>query len=282
RPGGLSPFNAAVAAGPYTLADNFEYEPLGVLVDHILAFSPSVVFLLGPFVSEGHPMLRDGMAEMLPEEIFCTKISPHLSRLRAGLPPSSAIYLLPSADELCYPYASFPQPRFSREMMQQQLGVPEGIESLDNPAQVSVNGVVFGISNIDALFHLVKEEVSRLPALSDRLPRLAWHLIEQRHFYPLAPPPAECAGVLASQDGRLRMQAMPDILITPSQLKPFTRAHDNVIMLNPGLSSKGLAGGTFAKLSVHSSVGGATSDAVLGDPEMAFPASFTSVDIVRI
>ncbi|KAJ2644645.1 DNA-directed DNA polymerase alpha subunit pol12 [Coemansia sp. RSA 1694] len=282
RPGVLSPFNAAVAAGPYTLADNFEYEPLGVLVDHILAFSPSVVFLLGPFVSEGHPMLRDGMAEMLPEEIFCTKISPHLSRLRAGLPPSSAIYLLPSADELCYPYASFPQPRFSREMMQQQLGVPEGIESLDNPAQVSVNGVVFGISNIDALFHLVKEEVSRLPALSDRLPRLAWHLIEQRHFYPLAPPPAECAGVLASQDGRLRMQAMPDILITPSQLKPFTRAHDNVIMLNPGLSSKGLAGGTFAKLSVHSSVGGATSDAVLGDPEMAFPASFTSVDIVRI
>ncbi|KAJ2746267.1 DNA-directed DNA polymerase alpha subunit pol12 [Coemansia sp. BCRC 34301] len=282
RAGGLSPFSAVVAAGPYTLADNFEYEPLGVLVDHIVAFSPSVVFLLGPFVSEGHPMIRDGMADMLPEDIFCAKISPLLSRLREGLPPTSTIYLLPSADELCYPYASFPQPRFSREMLLQQLGVPPGIESLDNPAQVSVNGVVFGISNIDALFHFVKEEVSRLPALSDRLPRLAWHLIEQRHFYPLSPPPAECAGVLASHDSRLRMQTMPDILITPSQLKPFARAHDNVILLNPGFSSKGLAGGTFAKISVHPTADGGPSGAVLGDPELAFPARFTAVDIVRI
>ncbi|KAJ2895629.1 DNA-directed DNA polymerase alpha subunit pol12 [Coemansia aciculifera] len=227
-------------------------------------------------------MIRDGMADMLPEEIFCTKISPQLSRLRAGLPSASAVYLLPAADELCYPYASFPQPRFSREVLLQQLGVPEGIESLDNPAQVSVNGVVFGISNIDSLFHLVKEEVSRLPALSDRLPRLAWHLIEQRHFYPLAPPPAECAGVLASQDSRLRMQTMPDVLVTPSQLKPFARAHDNVIMLNPGLSSKGLAGGTFAKLSVHVPAGGESSGVLVGDPATAFPANFTNVDIVRI
>ncbi|KAJ2040286.1 DNA-directed DNA polymerase alpha subunit pol12 [Coemansia sp. S3946] len=281
RPGVMSPFNAAVAAGPYTLSDNFEYEPLGVLVDHILAASPSVVFLLGPFVSESHPMIRDGLVDMLPEEIFYAKISPHLLRLREGLPPASSIYMLPSTDELCCPYASFPQPQFSRETLQ-QLGVPEGIESLDNPAQVSVNGVVFGVSNMDVLFHLVKEEVSRLPALSDRLPRLAWHLIEQHHFYPLAPPPAECAGVLASQDSRLRMQTMPDILITPSQLKPFVRAHDNVVLLNPGLSSKGLAGGTFARLSVHPQASPESSSSVLGDPQKTFPASITSVDIVRL
>ncbi|KAJ2736143.1 DNA-directed DNA polymerase alpha subunit pol12 [Coemansia sp. BCRC 34962] len=281
RPDALPPFNATVAAGPYTLSDNFEYEPLSVLVDHVLAASPSVVFLLGPFVSEGHPMIRDGLVDMLPEEIFCAKISPHLSRLREGLSPASLIYLIPSADDLCCPYVSFPQPQYSRETLQ-QMGVPEGIESLDNPAQVSVNGVVFGISNIDILFHLVKEEVSRLPALSDRLPRLAWHLIEQRHFYPLSPPPADCAGVLASQDTRLRMQTMPDVLITPSQLKPFVRAHGNVALLNPGLSSRGLAGGTFAKLSVHPQTSAEPSGAVLGNPQKAYPASFTSVDIVRI
>ncbi|KAJ1820065.1 DNA-directed DNA polymerase alpha subunit pol12 [Coemansia sp. RSA 2675] len=281
RPDVLSPFNAIVAAGPYTLSDNFEYEPLGVLVDHVLAASPSVVFLLGPFVSEGHPMIRDGLVDMLPEEIFCAKISPHLSRLREGLPPASLVYLIPSADDLCCPYVSFPQPQYSRETLL-QMGVPEGIESLDNPAQVSVNGVVFGVSNIDVLFHLVKEEVSRLPALSDRLPRLAWHLVEQRHFYPLSPPPADCAGVLASQDARLRMQTMPDVLITPSQLKPFVRAHDNVVVLNPGLSSRGLAGGTFAKLSMQPQASAELSGMVLGNPQKAYPASFTSVDIVRI
>ncbi|KAJ2006784.1 DNA-directed DNA polymerase alpha subunit pol12 [Coemansia thaxteri] len=281
RDSAVLPFSAVIAAGPYTLSDNFEYEPLGVLVDHALTAAPSVVFLLGPFVSEGHPMIRDGLVEMLPEEIFGAKISPHLARLREGLPSTSVVYLVPSADDLCCPYASFPQPQLSREQLD-QLAVPEGILSLSNPAQVAINGVVFGVSNIDVLFHLVKEEVSRLPALSDRLPRLAWHLVEQRHFYPLAPPPADCAGILASQDGRLKMQAMPDILITPSQLKQFVRAHDNVVMLNPGYSSKGLAGGTFARLFVNLQSGAESSSSILGGPARAFPASFTSIEIVRI
>ncbi|KAJ1877182.1 DNA-directed DNA polymerase alpha subunit pol12 [Coemansia sp. S17] len=78
------------------------------------------------------------------------------------------------------------------------------------------------------------------------------------------------------------MQTMPDILITPSQLKPFVRAHDNVVLLNPGLSSKGLAGGTFARLSVHPQASPESSSSVLGDPQKTFPASITSVDIVRL
>ncbi|KAJ2184914.1 DNA-directed DNA polymerase alpha subunit pol12, partial [Coemansia sp. RSA 522] len=135
-------------------------------------------------------MLRDGQSDLMPEEIFSSKISPHLARLREGLLASSAIYLVPSTDELCCPYVSFPQPPLSRELLA-RVGVPDGVESLSNPAQISVNGVSIAISNIDALFHLVKEEVSRLPVLSDRLPRLAWHLVEQRHFYPLAVPPAD-------------------------------------------------------------------------------------------
>ncbi|KAJ2159432.1 DNA-directed DNA polymerase alpha subunit pol12 [Coemansia sp. RSA 552] len=281
RPGGVVPFDAVVASGPYTLSDNFEYEPLQDLVEHILGASPSLVLLLGPFVSESHPMLRDGQTDLLPEELFSTKISPQLARLREELPESSKVLLVPSPDELCQLYASFPQPPLGRDQLA-RLGVPEGVESLGNPAQVVVNGITIAISTMDVLFHLVKEEVSRLPALSDRLPRLAWHIVEQRHFYPLAAPPADSAGVLASYDSSLRMQAAPDMLIIPSQLRSFARMNENVILLNPGHSSKGLSGGTFAKFSVHppDSLDGAAT--MLSDSARLSPAECTSVEIVRI
>ncbi|KAJ1895453.1 DNA-directed DNA polymerase alpha subunit pol12 [Kickxella alabastrina] len=281
REHGIEPFGAVIAAGPYTLSDNLDYEPLADLVNHAIAAAPGIVFLLGPFVSENHPMIRDGQIDMLPEELFSAKISPQLQRLREALPASSSIYLVPSTDEMCYPYVSYPQPAFSRDLMN-QLGVPAGVGALSNPAQVSVNGVVFAVANIDILFHLVKEEVSRLPAPSDRLPRLAWHLVEQRHLYPLSPPPLECAGILASHDSKLRMQAMPDILITPSQLKHFVRAHENVVLLNPGHSSMRMSGGTFAKISVHPQSAVEAGKSLIGDSAKAFPADLTSAEIVRI
>ncbi|KAJ2764245.1 DNA-directed DNA polymerase alpha subunit pol12, partial [Coemansia nantahalensis] len=279
--GPVEPFSAVVASGPFTLSDNLEYEPLRDLVDHAVAASPDLVLLLGPFVSEAHPLIRDGQSDLLPEEIFSTKISPQLARLREGLPKSAAVYLVPSPDELCHPYASFPQPPLTRDQLV-RLGVPEGVGSLGNPAQIAVNGVVLALSSVDVLFQLVKEEVSRLPALSDRLPRLAWHLIEQRHFYPLAAPSAECVGILASQDGKLRMQATPDVLVVPSQLRQFARLHDNVVLLNPGHSSKGLAGGTFAKLAFRAPGSIEPPSHTLGDAGKLHPAELASVDIVRI
>ncbi|KAJ2849660.1 DNA-directed DNA polymerase alpha subunit pol12 [Coemansia brasiliensis] len=279
RPDAIEPFDATVASGPYTLSDNFDYEPLRDLVDHIIAARPSLVLLLGPFVSETHPMLRDGQVDLMPDEIFQTRVAPHLNRLRESLP--SCIYLVPSPDDLCLPYVSLPQPALRRDQLA-RMGLSEGIHSLANPAQISVNGVNIAISNIDTLFHLVKEEVSRLPALSDRLPRLAWHLVEQRHFYPLATPPAGCAGILASQDTMLRMLVAPDILITPSQLRQFARVHENVVLLNPGHSSKGLSGGTFAKLAVRAAKSSESPSTMLGNSTRLFPAEFTSVEIARI
>ncbi|KAJ2453453.1 DNA-directed DNA polymerase alpha subunit pol12 [Coemansia sp. RSA 2336] len=279
RPDAIEPFDAVVASGPYTLSDNFDYEPLRDLVDHIIATRPSLVLLLGPFVSESHPMLRDDQVGLMPDEIFQSQIAPHLNRLRETL--ASCIYLVPSPDDLCLPYVSFPQPALRREQLA-RLGLSEGINSLANPAQISVNGVNIAVSNMDTLFHLVKEEVSRLPALSDRLPRLAWHLVEQRHFYPLATPPAGCAGILASQDAMLRMLAAPDILIVPSQLRQFARVHENVVLLNPGHLSKGLSGGTFAKLAVRAAKSSETPSTMLGTSSRLFPAEFTSVEIKRI
>ncbi|PIA16965.1 hypothetical protein COEREDRAFT_28023, partial [Coemansia reversa NRRL 1564] len=241
----LASFDAVVAAGPYTLDDNLEFEPLRDLVEHVLAARPSLVLLLGPFISEAHPLLRAGKTDLTPEELFAARVSPLLERLQDAL-PHSAVRLVPAADDLCSPFAAFPQPPLARELLA-RLRVPRAVESLANPVQVAVNGVAMAVANSDALAPLARAEVSRLPTLSDRLPRLAWHLIEQRHFCPLATPPST---ILAAHDAQLCMHTMPDIFITPSHLRPFAHVHDGVVLLNPGHASKGFSGGTFARIAV--------------------------------
>ena len=55
----------------------------------------------------------------------------------------------------------------------------ERIVMVPDPAMFSVDGVVFGITAADVLFHLGKEELARQAARTDRIKRLASHLIQQ-------------------------------------------------------------------------------------------------------
>ena len=50
---------------------------------------------------------------------------------------------------------------------------------LPDPAMFSVEGVVFGVTSADVLFHLGKEELARQSVRTDRIKRLASHLIQQ-------------------------------------------------------------------------------------------------------
>ena len=50
---------------------------------------------------------------------------------------------------------------------------------LPDPAMFSVEGVVFGVTSADVLFHLGKEELARQVVRTDRIKRLASHIIQQ-------------------------------------------------------------------------------------------------------
>ena len=62
---------------------------------------------------------------------------------------------------------------------------------VSDPCILNIEGVLFGITSADVLFHLGKEEISFPPHSGDRLRRLANHLVQQRSFYPLFPPNEE-------------------------------------------------------------------------------------------
>lgn len=93
-----------------------------------------------------------------------------------------------------------------------------------NPAWLRVNEVTIGVSSTDTLFDLSGEEVSAGGQGTNRLARLAGHLLQQQSFYPLFPPPAGSAAQLDMRHAqRWGMPSTPDVLLVPSRLAQFAR-----------------------------------------------------------
>jgi DNA polymerase alpha subunit B len=122
----------------------------------------------------------------------------------------------------------------------------------------SLNETLFAVTTNDILFHLKCEEITQ-NAGSDPFARLSTHLLTQRSFYPLFPPPpreslpAGLSAVGASLDvPNMRLADLvnvtPDVLVVPSMLGTFAKVVDGVVVVNPGNASKPRGAGTFVEL----------------------------------
>jgi DNA polymerase alpha subunit B len=128
-----------------------------------------------------------------------------------------------------------------------------------NPACVDIGGVSIATCSIDSLMVLGAAELASAPQpgapRQDRMLRLASHVLKQRLFLPLLPPPPDLPVDVSSNLRSGRIGAMPDILILPSQLAPFAKLmpppDGGALCLNPGKLARNAAGGSFALLSVH-------------------------------
>ena len=143
----------------------------------------------------------------------------------------------------------FPQAPFG---VDRQL--PKDVLCYPNPVTFSINELTVGISTNDILMHLSREEVSRRgpnDIAVDRMARLAEHVLQQRHYYPLFPP-AIGAQIDYCSSAPLCLPITPDLLILPSDLKCFAKqALTSTVCINPGRLTRKRAGGTYAKVVVY-------------------------------
>lgn len=73
------PLKLLVAAGPYTSDEDLQFEPLQDLLHLAEDEKPDAVLLLGPFLHEEHPMVRQGfLGGMTYEELLATKFRQRL------------------------------------------------------------------------------------------------------------------------------------------------------------------------------------------------------------
>ena len=265
-----------VASGPYTTEDNLDFSPFQALLDTAAEAHVDVLVLTGPFIDIEHPLVRTGDFDLpanypvSPDkatvtDLFRYHISRPLAVLAAQL-PKIQIILMPAIRDAVSKHGAWPQDRLARK----DVGLPKAAQFVTSPATLSVNETVVGASSLDVLDHLRAAELAGGRARADNvLARLTRHLVLQRHFYPVFPPPLP---MRPAEDGRLAegeafaplgpsldvaylqlgewLNVRPDVLISPSVLPPFAKVVESVVAVNPGTLMKRKGAGTYARLTV--------------------------------
>ncbi|KAJ8615681.1 hypothetical protein MRB53_035053 [Persea americana] len=253
--------SVVIAAGPFTTTDNLLFEPLVELLAYASRKQPQLLLLMGPFLDSEHPDIKKGTVSRSFDEIFHVEILRRLQDYAEYMGSGARVLLVPSTRDANHDFV-FPQPAFdviASEDLRHQ------ITCIANPGVFSANEVMVGCCSVDVLKQLSSEEISRIPtdgSGSDRMGRLATHILSQRSFYPLYPPALGVPLDLSLASETLQIASIPNVLILPSDLAPFVKvlclgetnnAADKLrcLCVNPGRLSKGIGGGTFVELNFH-------------------------------
>lgn len=254
-----------VASGPYSNQNTLNYQKLSDLVDKINSdIKPHVVLLYGPFVDLSNNSVTSGDIEIPNEkyqpktldDVFRLLITPILKKIH----PKIQVILVPSLRDSCIKHISYPQDSFDRK----KFGLPKNVKVFPNPSSFSVNEVLIGGSNMD-IFKDLRDVYKPAPTEgkvpSNRFDRIINYIFEQRRYYPNFPgsikkkldPKSDIQllnGSMAEEVSETAIggsslevpymglaelgETLPDILITPSEMKHFAKAIKGVVVVNPG------------------------------------------------
>lgn len=257
------PLHLVVAAGPYTTSDTLSFEPLADFTAYIIKHQPHVCIMVGPFVDCRHELIQKGNLPDTFDTVFQNQIDALANALQGT---RTQIVLVPSNQDVHHDYV-YPTPPF-------RLGRKyEKIVCAPDPCLLDISGYVVGVTSVDVLMHLGREEISLAPKLSDRLSRLAKHILVQQSFYPLYPPSEDINVDLSHLEDSGRLMVTPHLLVLPSGLRGFAKDVDGCICVNPEHLTKGLVGGCFARVLVKP---------VDQESYTGTMASKTTVEVVRI
>lgn len=250
-----------IAAGPFTTTDNLLFEPLTELLAYASRKQPQLLFLLGPFLDSEHPDIKKGTVNRSFDEIFHMEVLRRLQDYVEYMGSAARVILVPSTRDANHDFV-FPQPAFD---VNTSADLKHQITFLANPGVFSANEVRVGGCSVDILKQLSSEEISRIPvggSSTDRMGRLATHVLSQRSFYPLYPPSVGVPLDLSLAPEALQITSIPNILTLPSDLAPFVKLlslgetnnaadHGKCMCVNPGRLAKGIGGGTFVEFYYH-------------------------------
>ena len=99
-----APLQIVTAAGPFTTADNLDYQPLVDLISYLVEQEPDVVILTGPFVDMRHATVASGNTvvdgSVVPLEVlFAYKVSQVLEDFYENTKHATQFILQPSVDD---------------------------------------------------------------------------------------------------------------------------------------------------------------------------------------
>ncbi|XP_058678426.1 DNA polymerase alpha subunit B [Ammospiza caudacuta] len=231
-----------VACGPFTPSDGAAFEPLRDLLGVVSRERPDLCILFGPFLDAKHEQVESCQLLSPFSDVFRLCLRTIIEGTRSS---GCQLVLVPSLRDVShlpvYPQPPFAFPELPKEDRARVLLLPE-------PCTLDVDGVVLGLSSTDLLLHLGAEEICSSSGLSDRFSRILRHVLTQRSFYPLYPPPEGLPLHLEALGAFAALPVTPDVLVTPSELRFFIKDVLGCVCINPGRLTKGQAGGTYGRL----------------------------------
>uniref|UniRef100_A0A673WCI9 DNA polymerase alpha subunit B n=1 Tax=Salmo trutta TaxID=8032 RepID=A0A673WCI9_SALTR len=235
-----------VACGPYTPSDGLTFDPLVDLINVIARDRPDVCILLGPFVDSKHEQIEKSLVTETFDAIFSRCVG---SIVEGTKGVGCRLVFVPSQRDVhhhfIYPQPPFILPDLSKDDTKRVTLVPD-------PCTLLIDGVTFGLTSTDILFHMGAEEISCASG-SDRFSRILKHMLTQRNYYPLYPPVEEVNMDYEKFQGYGQMPLSPDVLIVPSELRFFIKDVIGCVCVNPGRLTKGQVGGTYGRLLIQRS-----------------------------
>jgi DNA polymerase alpha subunit B len=205
-PENVRPLTIMIASGPYTTDQNLDFAPLHTFLDNAAEAYADSVILVGPFLDAEHPQIRSGDFDappnVSPDQATMTDLFRHhvTSAIQAfnKRVPTCNVLLVPSLRDAHHHHAAFPQDKFIKK----ELGLGAAgkmVQCVTNPLTVNMNEMTVGMSSIDILDILRREELAGGKARSTNVyERCIRNVLEQRSFLPVFPP-----------TGREKQQFMP-------------------------------------------------------------------------
>nr|XP_044997421.1 DNA polymerase alpha subunit B isoform X2 [Jaculus jaculus] len=231
-----------VACGPYTTSDSITYDPLLDLITIINHDRPDVCILFGPFLDAKHEQVENCRLTSPFEDVFKQCLRTIIEGTRSS---GSHLVFVPSLRDVHHEPV-YPQPPFSYSELSRED--KKRVQFVSEPCSLSVNGVIFGLTSTDLLFHMGVEEINSSSGTSDRFSRILRHILTQRSYYPLYPPHEDMAIDYENFYAYAQLLVTPDVFIVPSELRYFVKDIFGCVCMNPGRLTKGQVGGTFGRL----------------------------------
>ncbi|KAF8477895.1 DNA polymerase alpha/epsilon subunit B-domain-containing protein [Gautieria morchelliformis] len=245
------PLSVSLASGPYTTEQNLDFAPFLSIIEDAKSSRPSVLIILGPFIDASHASVKSSKLPMAPLALFqqCF-LNPILSLIQHN--PGTLVLLVPHVRDLLNSHVVFPQGVGEGDFGQ----LPTSVKVLPNPCLFSLNGIRFGVSTVDVLYHLKNQQYTQRPqqlpidasnsvvppAQQDVMANLCRHVLEQRSFYPIFPVPVELSldiNLDVSHSDQLKLSGpAPDVLVLPSILRQFSKNVEGTLVINPSVFAK--------------------------------------------
>ena len=250
-------------SGPFTANDDLMYEPLDDVLHEASSKNPSIVLLMGPFVSDeniNHALTSNITYKQAFEQIVMKKVEAFAKQY-----PNKHVVLVPSVKDAFHRYCAFPQPPFF------ETSKCKNVHFVANPSAFEVNGIRVAVSTCDILKHLsgferggkgkttTEQQQQQQQQQTDRMTRLCSHMVGQMSMYPLFPPHPDAK--FESHDATVPLRVgmderVPDLIVLTSDLAAGgwknALSGNKTMFVNPGKVCRGVNAGTFCKISSSS------------------------------